>query len=595
MQNWKIADLTLAELVGAGARVRKEECGRTARVAVMGDCATQNYAGALGAALKLAGVWPEIYEGGFAQTFQEVLDPESGLHRHKPQFVLLVNAVQALQDRWVSSEPKEGFAAAVAGEIELAWDRLLRIPGVTVVQHNYCLPLDRPFGNHTLACPGSFADAVRTINGSLLAAAGRRKGVVLFDTEYQASYFGKKDWLSERFWCQARQPCSPRFLPPLVKGLTDVLLARLGGVTKCVILDLDNTLWSGILADDGVEGLQLGDSGVGLAFQRFQRFLAQLKDRGILLAVCSKNREETARDAFRSHPEMALREQDLVAFIANYDNKAANIRKIREALDIGFDSMVFLDDSPFERDLVRTALPQVQVPELPEDPAEFVAALARWNLFETVDFTAEDSGRLRMYQENVKRIELRDQFQDLDVYLGNLQMVGEVAPFDAMSLPRVSQLVQRSNQFNLTTQRHGEARLLEFARSPEHATFSVRLLDRLGDNGIVVCVVCERRGTDLVVDTWVMSCRVLGRKVEDFTLRRIFDIARERGCTRVVGQYRKTAKNAMVADLYPRLGFREIETEGETRRFALDLSAYRPKDVPIRLSEPSAKGETPRT
>ncbi len=584
MQAWKLAELSIPQLAAQAGEVTPESCARKVRIAVLGDCATQNFTQTLASVLKLRGCWPHVYEAGFRQVSQEILDPQSGLHAHRPSFVVLFHAVQTLQDRWAETADRARFATTVADEIVHHWDRLLKGGSATVVHHNYCLPLERPFGNYSSHCPASFPYAVRRINDLLAEASASRKGVALVDNDYQASYHGKRAWLSERDWCQAKQALSPKFLPPLAKVVSDVILARLGALVKCVILDLDNTLWSGILGDDGVDGIELGDAGVGLAFQRFQRSIAQLKDRGILLAVCSKNHEETARDAFRRHPEMVLKEDSIVAFIANYENKAGNIRRIREMLDLGLDSFVFLDDSPFERDLVRTALPEVQVPDLPEDPAEFVSALARWNLFETPDFTEEDLERVGMYKANVKRVELRDSFADLESYLKNLDMVAEVASFDGFSLPRVAQLIQRSNQFNLTTYRHGDSSLAEFAASDRHLTFTIRLLDRLGDNGIVVCVVAEKDGADLVVDTWVMSCRVLGRKVEELTITLLCDRAREMGCTRVIGQYRPTPKNAMVADLFPRMGFSDAGIDGEVRRFALAVDRHLPASLPIRVS-----------
>jgi len=584
MQAWKLAELSISQLAAMAGEIAPGDCARTSRIAVLGDCATQNYTQTLAAVLKLRGCWPHVYEAGFRQISQEILDPKSGLHAHRPAFVVLFNAVQTLQDRWAESADRAGFAASVADEIVHHWDRLLGSGSVTVVQHNYCLPLERPFGNYSSQCPASFPFAVRRINDLLVEASASRKGVAVVDNEYQASYYGKREWLSERYWCQAKQALSPKFLPSLAKVVSDVVLARLGAMVKCVVLDLDNTLWSGILGDDGIDGIELGDAGVGLAFQRFQRSIAQLKDRGILLAVCSKNHEETARDAFRRHPEMVLKEEAIVAFIANYENKAGNIRRIREMLDLGLDSFVFLDDSPFERDLVRTALPEVQVPDLPEDPAEFVSALARWNLFETPEFTAEDLERVGMYKANVKRVELRDSFADLESYLKNLDMVAEVAPFDSYSLPRVAQLIQRSNQFNLTTYRHGDRALSEFASSDRHVTFTIRLLDRLGDNGIVVCAVGRLDGTDLVVDTWVMSCRVLGRKVEELTVSLLCEKARAVGCTRVVGQYRPSSKNSMVADLFPRMGFSDAGAEGDVRLFALEVERHVAAELPIRVS-----------
>lgn len=579
LQPWQIGDLPLAKLLAAGRRVERGN-QKAVRVAVLGDAATQHYCMALSAAFKLRGWWPEIYEAEYDTIRQEVLDPASGLYAHNPQFVIIFATAQALVHRHHSETDKSQLADIVGDEWQQIRDEIKARTSATVVQHNLVVPLDRPFGNNSVAFPGTLAGTVTKLN-AMLAEAAERKELLLVDTEFRAAYHGKRNWLDERLWCQAKQALSPAFLPDLAKAVSDVILAQQGEITKCLVLDLDNTLWGGILADEGPHGLEMGQTELGLAYLRFQLSLLQLKERGLVLAVCSKNNETDVLEVLDNHPDMVLRRSDFAAIVANFGDKVSNLMEIKERLNIGYDSMVFLDDTPFERDIVRTALPQVQVPELPEDPANFVSELARWNLFEGQAATAEDLARNDFYQANEARRQIRSSFAGLDDYINNLEMKAELSPLDSYVLPRAFQLVQRSNQFNLTTIRYSEDDLKEIAADGESRAFSVRLSDRLGDNGIIAFVIVKKRGTDALVDTWIMSCRVLGRRVEDLTVQAIVDRAAELGCDRVIGRYVPTSKNGMVAKLYPDQGFELVRDEGGELTFALDLKAFKTKSIPI--------------
>jgi FkbH-like protein len=584
-QPWQIADLPLADLLKQGRAVAREECNSELRLGILGDCATQHYSQCVAAALKLRGIWPEIYEAEFDSIQQETVDRGGHLFQHAPNAVILFNCLQRLEERFARTAPYDGFVEHVLEELLQVWDRLLAGGVGTILQHNFCLPMFRPFGNFSIASRHSLVDMATRINAELALRAQRHGAVRIVDTEGQAAFFGKLQWLDERLWSQAKQALSPRFLPPLAKSVSDVLAERLGRSVKCVILDLDNTLWGGILGDVGYDGIEVGEvSGIGLVYERFQHALLQLKQRGVLLAICSKNEEADVLRVLAEHPDMVLRQTDFAKICANFTDKASNIREIQRALNISLDSMVFIDDSAFERDFVRTALPELQVPEMPEDPAGFLSALAMWNLFEVGSFSPEDSARTTFYQADAKREALRENAVDLPAYLRALNMIADVQPFDGFTTPRGYQLLQRSNQFNLTTIRYSEAELTAIAQAPDCDTFTLRLQDRLGDNGIVVAVIARAQGEALHVDSWVMSCRVLGRRVEEATLDILAGLARARGCNRLVGEYRATAKNAMVAGLYAGLGFKPEREAGDARFFNLELSGYRrPDDLPIEI------------
>jgi FkbH-like protein len=584
MQSWQLADLPLHRLITAGRRVSVEHAKRSIRVAVLGDAATQHYAEALSSNLKMRGWWPEIYEAEYDSIVQETLDPGSGLFRHEPQFVVFFNVSQALFERFSRSDPSALLDEVVEG-IQSAWSLVASRTNATILQHNFALPLTRPYGNSTNEHTSSFSGFVMRLNGRLVELA-RAANVKLIDTEFQSAFFGKRQWFDERLWCQARQGLSPSYIPPLVKAVADSILCELGVTIKCVIVDLDNTLWGGILADDGMDKIEVGQTEVGLAFSRFQLALKELAARGILLAVCSKNNQQNVLEVIDQHPDMMLRVKDFACIVANFGDKVNNILAIRDRLNIGMDSIVFLDDTPFERELVRKALPELQVPDLPEDPADFVAEMARWNLFEGKLATPEDLARLSYYQADAARDAVRAKYTGLADFLADLNMRAEIAGFDDFTLPRAHQLVQRSNQFNLTTRRYSHSELATMARDPDVSAFCIRLHDRLGDNGVIAVVILRREARSAIVDTWIMSCRVLGRQVEDLTLRLIVDRARLWECDKVVGHYLPTAKNALVADLYPRLGFSESDQTKDGQVFEMPVADYRDGKLLIEVIEP---------
>jgi FkbH-like protein len=582
-QVWQLGDVPLHKLLAAGRRIDPASTARQVRLAVLGDAATQHYCQALAAILKLRGFWPDLYEAEFDVIRQEVLNARSGLYAHRAEAVILFHTVQALAPRFSAAADKHAFAEEVAADLENLWTRLLA-SGMTVLQHLFVIPIERPLGNQTPGHAESFAGAVGRLNTFILERA-RPLGVRLIDTEWQASYFGKRVWFDERLWCQARQALSPSYLPALAKAASDVLLLGLGTMVKCVVVDLDNTLWGGVLGDDGPEGIEIGQTEVGLAFRRVQAALAELRARGVLLAACSRNHEDAVRKVLDTHPDMLLRSSDFAAIVANFGEKVTNLMAIRDRLNISFESMVFLDDSPFEREMVRRALPEICVPDLPEDPSSVLDAMARWGLFEGLPATAEDRARTRYYADEAARTQQRERFEGLEQYLADLGMEAEVVPFDAYTKSRVLQLVQRSNQFNLTTIRYSEAELAALAQDPGVELLCLRLRDRFGDYGIISVCIGRRKGDRLSIDSWIMSCRVLGRGVEELMLGLLAGVARRLGCRRLVGRYIATAKNTLVADLYPRLGFTPGEA-GHQGEYARDVDTVEIPAHPIKLTTP---------
>ena len=464
--------------------------------------------------------------------------------------------------------------------------RAAALPGVTVIVNELVIPYERAWGNLTRRIDGSLNNVIRRINTVLRDLARHVANVHTVDCDHLAACLGKRTWFDERLWFHGKCFCHPDALPQVAGQALDIIRVAKGKPAKCIVLDLDNTLWGGIIGDDGLDGIRLGELGDGEAYVRFQTYLHEFRERGIILAVCSKNDDDKARSPFREHPDMVLKEDDIACFVANWNNKADNIRLIAQRLNIGLDSMVFLDDSQFERNLVRQLVPEVCVPELPEDPAEFVPYLEALNLFESIQFSAEDRARTEMYRANVQRQQEQEQFTDVNAYLASLQMTAAFERFDDYHMPRIAQLVGRTNQFNLTTIRHPETELRQFADDPDAVPCYASLEDRFGDNGLVSVVIGRRQGDRMELVTWLMSCRVIARRLEEFVLDRLVELARDAGIKTLAGRYVPTNKNALVAEHYPKLGFRPAGTEPDgTTLWELTVADHAPSDAPIKRKD----------
>lgn len=544
---------------------------RRLKAAVLGGGTLDNLVDMTRFWLTLRRVQASLYRPDYGTWRQQVLDPASGLYSFAPEIVWLFTGWRDLEGAG------EGNPAQAIENFRALWGELRRrIPGVFIVQNNADEPLERVFGNYDVMLAQKGIAWFRTYNEMLIDAA-REDGVLLFDLAHLAAEFGLRSWHDARYWFLSKHPFAPGLVPAVGYDVAQTLLALKGGSRKCLVLDLDNTLWGGVIGDDGISGVRLGDGADGEAFAAFQDYLKKLAARGVVLAVCSKNDDENAREPFLKHPGMRLRLEDIAVFKANWNSKADNIREIASLLNLGLDSLVFLDDNPAERAHVRAELPMVAVPELPNDPAECPAAIDRLRLFETVTFSEEDVMRSRMYRENTARTEARASSTDLCEYLRDLEMTAEVGTADAFHLPRMAQLVNKTNQFHPTTTRYSETEIAESARRDDCAVRWFALRDRFGDNGLIAVLVLRRDGDAFVIDTWAMSCRVLSRGMEEFICRELVDLARAAGVKKLRGVYKPTRKNGLVAELYGRLGFSMVETHaGEGTLWELKVADYLP-------------------
>jgi FkbH-like protein len=533
---------------------------RKAKLAVLGSSTTSLLAPVLRAAAFRSGLELEIYEGLYGNYQQEVLDPRSGLYAFAPDVVVLVVNHRDLALPPVGGQDRaEEFCDRLRG----LWSTVRERQPCHVIQ----VGLDVPGG----AAWGSLEDTLaegrrRVIAAANLAISADLPGGVSFvDVGPIVAQAGRDFWSAIQ-WHTAKQYPAAAALPPLADAIVAHAAAALGLSRKVLAVDLDNTLWHGVVGEDLVAGIRVGPpTPEGEGHLALQHHLKELQARGVLLAVCSKNNPQDAEAPFRQLDAMHLRLDDFAAFVVNWQDKATNLRQIAAELSLGLDSFVFLDDNPLERALVRSRLPQVAVPECGNTPWEMLAALEQGRYFETIALTEEDRRRHASYRSNSARKDLQTNAATLDDFLSGLEMVADEGPVDAATLPRVTQLINKTNQFNLTTHRYTEEQIRAMADAHGWWTRWYKLTDRFGEHGLVGVILARRGADEWEVDTWLMSCRVLGREMERFMCQSLLTAAREAGATAICGRYLPTEKNALVRNLYTDLGFVPDATAGQYR------------------------------
>ena len=560
---------------------KKQNNNAGMKVAVLGNSATQFFALAIRGYSALSGLPLQVFDADYNQIDAQLLDPSSETYEFKPDCIILYLATEKLYEEFMdlSMQERSGFADSVMVKLSGYWDMIASNISCRIIQPNFTEIEDKALGQYSCKVQSAFTYQTRRLNYLLQEAMAARSDIYPADFLSLQLRLGKKAFFDGSLYYNAKMVVSMDALPYVAGAIVDILKAMSGRIKKCVICDLDNTLWGGVIGDDGLGGIEIGELGRGHAFTNLQRYLKQLKECGIILAVCSKNNEDTAKEPFEKHEEMVLRLSDISVFVANWDDKASNIGLIQETLNIGMDSIVFLDDNPFERNLIRQMIPEIEVPELPEDPALYLEYIQEQNYFETASFTGPGSDRTAQYQAEFKRKKAKQSFASIDDYLKSLEMEGFAGPFKPVFFSRIAQLTQRSNQFNLRTVRYTEDEISRIAADDDYLTLYYTLKDKYGDHGLVSVVIMKKSGDkELFVDTWLMSCRVLKRGMEEFIVNKIFETARDHGFETISAEYIPTPKNAMVKDIYHTFGFDEYETG----KYRMTVSDYEPRSVFIK-------------
>jgi FkbH-like protein len=506
----------------------------------------------------------EVYVAPYGLYRQALLGDEPELLSFAPQlFLLALDAHDAPLDVCLDAKEADVEAAISdrVNELRALWRSARRRFNARVIQQTFVSAEPPLFGESEALVPGSPGAVIQRLNTAIRKVA-REDGILLLDIDQHVSWYGREGWSDPVRWHQGKQLVSPAVAPRYGDLVARVAAASVGLSRKCLVLDLDNTLWGGVVGDDGVDNLRLGPGcAAGEAFSAFQRYVSRLGQRGIILAVCSKN-ERAAAEAGFGHPAMSLKRTDIACFVANWEDKASNLRRIARALNIGLDALVFVDDNPAERDIVRRELPEVAVPELPADEALWPFALAAAGYFETTAFTSDDAARARTYAANAERTAALDSATDMAGYLKGLRMALTGGRVTDAQLPRVVQLINKTNQFNLTTRRRDDATVRQLITERDTIALHFSLTDRFGDNGLVSVIIARPDQAlpngNLLIDTWLMSCRVLGRNAEAAALSVLLDAAANCGATSLIGEYRPTPKNGLVRHHYAGLGFEEI-------------------------------------
>jgi FkbH-like protein len=556
------------------------------KVALLGDTATQLLVTAIKGEAVDRGFSLDLYEGEYSQVERQLMDPTSELYEFDADIIIVFQSTHKLgeyhsslsmENQALLAEERLSFIASLCENPAFANKK--------IIYFNYPEIEDTVFGSYANKVESSFSYQVRKLNFELMNLSRQYPNLFICDIAGLQNLFGRQFMFAPNVYMTTEMVLSVNALPYVASRVVDIIAAIKGQFKKCLILDLDNTVWGGVIGDDGLEGIELGHGlGIGKAFTEFQMWVKKLKQRGIIICVASKNNEETAKEPFEKHPDMVLRLEDIAVFQANWETKVDNIRTIQGILNIGFDSMVFLDDNPFERNMVRENIPGITVPELPEDPAMYLEFLYSLNLFETASYSNADKDRTKQYQVEAKRVSLSKTFTNEADFLKSLNMISTVSGFTKFNTPRVAQLSQRSNQFNLRTVRYTEADIESMAQNPDVIDLSFTLEDKFGDNGLIAVIIMKKQDEEtLFVDTWFMSCRVLKRGMENFTLNTMVEYAKAKGYKRIIGEYIPTPKNKMVEMHYPNLGFSRIETDAN--KYVLDLTTYTSKECYITKKE----------
>jgi len=547
------------------------------RIAILGGSTTAEVRDMLELFLLHAGIRPDFHESDYNRYFEDIMFPESGLRNFRPEIIYIHTSSANIQRFPAIDDTLETIEELLESEMDRyagLWRRIEQDYGCPVIQNNFEMPHYRLLGNLDAYDRHGRTAFISMLNHRFAEEARKRKNLYLNDINYLAAWFGLERWHDRLFWHSYKYAMNYEAIPLLADSIASIIRSIYGKTKKCLVLDLDNTLWGGVIGDDGLQGILIGkETPEAEAYTEFQRYVKELKERGILLAVCSKNDEANAREGF-THPDSILSIDDFAAFFANWNPKHENIRRIAETLNIGFESLVFADDNPVEREIVRAQMPEVAVPELGSDVAKFIDILDKTGLFETVSVSRDDLQRNLFYAANTEREKQQEQFASYDDFLRSLDMVADIAPFFPLYLDRITQLTNKTNQFNLTTLRCTLSEMEAMSCDQNRITQYGRLRDRFGDNGLVSVMAGIVKGVELHVDLWLMSCRVLKRGMESAMLDSFVARAKTRGLSGIVGYYYPTAKNCMVQDLYKEMGFRRLppDTTDNGTAWHLDIS-----------------------
>ena len=552
---WQAASGLLRKLLKDNPGLAAPHAKRTGRVWLTGSYTLAQLAPLLQLAALAMNVNIEVAVADYGQHRQDALSPSSQMYAFEPDVIVIALHHSDLE-RSGSDLSAEDIVAEATQDVSMIWQSIHQNCKARILCTNIAAPLDEAFGHLATRVPESRRAIIHSVNNALAMKANELGGVTLVDVEGLSAELGKRAWFDDRYWHLSKQGVSFKALPLLARHMAALIAAEFGLTKKCLVLDLDNTCWGGVIGEDGLAGIKIGQGDAkSEAFLAFQMAVKRLQQRGVILAVCSKNNDADAREPFEKHPEMVLKLDDFAMFVANWTNKAENIKHIAKTLNIGLDSLVFADDNPVERATVREFAPDVDVLPMPEDPAGYVRVLGDYLGFETVNYTREDANKTEQYRAKSRIAEMQATATSLPDFYKSLRMKAEIEPFNDFNMPRIVQLIGKSNQFNLTTYRYSEPDIRGFMAQDGAVNMTLKLADKFTDHGLVSMIMAQPVEDAMDIHLWLMSCRVIGRTVEDALLGELCLQARAQGLSKLRGTYIPTAKNALVENKYADFGF----------------------------------------
>lgn len=568
-------------LEDGSARIKK-------KIAVFGGSTTNEIINTLELFLLDAGIEPEFYESEYAQYEQDAVFPSEELLSFKPDIVFVHTTnrnIRSLPDVTDSKEIVDEKLKSEFARFENIWNSIRDKFHCPIIQNNFEMPFYRLMGNKDCSDYRGRTNFISRLNKLFYDFAEKTEGFYINDINYLSADYGLKEWSNPSFWNMYKYAMCFEAIPSLAFSVSNIIKSIFGKNKKALALDLDNTLWGGVVGDDGVDGIEIGqENGVSQSYYEFQSYIKQLKSLGIILTVCSKNDHENAI-AGLNHPEGVLKPDDFIVIKANWENKDRNIAETAAELNILPESIVFVDDNPAEREIVKAQLKGVQAPIM-DSVENYITTIDRSGFFEVTSFNEDDLKRNEMYKENAMRNAQQASFADYGEYLKSLDMRATIGDFIPVYIARITQLTNKSNQFNLTTKRYTQTEMEEVWHSPNYIRLYGKLIDKFGDNGVVSVVIGEKRDNILHIDLWLMSCRVLKRDMEQAMLDTLVDRCRQSGISKIVGYYYPTKKNGMVRELYGTFGFTKIsEDENGNTVWELPIDGYENQNRYIKVSD----------
>lgn len=567
------------ELLSRGGFIEK-------RIAVLGGSTTNEIVDQLELFLLNYGIKPVFYQSEYAQFWQDAVFGNEELDSFDPDIVYIhtnwrnITAFPCVSD---SKEDADRLLEETFAHFAVMWDKLNEKFNCPVIQDNFDRPAFRLLGSSDISDYRGRTNFISRLNQKMYDYSQANKSFYINDVDFLAACYGLEGWSNPLYWHMYKYSLCLDAVPLLAKSVADIIKSIYGKNKKVLVCDLDNTLWGGVVGDDGVEGIQIGpEVPVGQIYSEFQQYIKELKSIGILLAVNSKNDEENAL-AGLNHPDSSLKPDDFASIKANWNNKDMNMKSIAAQLNLGADSFVFIDDNPAEREIVKQANLGVSVPEM-DRVENYLRMIDRSGFFEVTSLTNDDLSRAEMYKANARRVQLQENTGSFEDFLKSLEMKAQIRDFEPVYIQRIAQLTNKSNQFNLTTLRCSESDIKMMQMSEDYICLYGKLEDKFGDNGVVSVVSGQIEGEELHMRLWLMSCRVLKRGMEDAMLDALAGDAKDKGLSSIIGYYYPTPKNNMVRDFYSRMGFSKVsEDEDGNTVWKLNLDSYEKKNPSIEI------------